>query len=43
MCKIAIAGGGWAGCAAAVRTAKLGIETVLVEKTDLLLGLGNVG
>ena len=38
MCKIAIAGGGWAGCAAAVRTAKLGIETVLVEKTDLLLG-----
>lgn len=43
MCKIIIAGGGWAGCAAAVRTAKLGLRTVLVEKTDLLLGLGNVG
>ena len=43
MCKVVIAGGGWAGCAAAVRAAKLGMETVLVEKTDLLLGLGNVG
>lgn len=43
MCKIIIAGGGWAGCAAAVRAAKLGLRTVLVEKTDLLLGLGNVG
>lgn len=43
MCKIIIAGGGWAGCAAAVRTAKLGLRTILVEKTDLLLGLGNVG
>ena len=43
MCKIVIAGGGWAGCAAAVRAAKLGMDTVLVEKTDLLLGLGNVG
>ena len=43
MCRIVIAGGGWAGCAAAVRAAKLGMETVLVEKTDLLLGLGNVG
>ena len=43
MCRIVIAGGGWAGCAAAVRAAKLGLETVLVEKTDLLLGLGNVG
>lgn len=43
MCRIIIAGGGWAGCAAAVRAAKLGLETVLVEKTDLLLGLGNVG
>ena len=43
MCRIVIAGGGWAGCAAAVRAAKLGLETVIVEKTDLLLGLGNVG
>ena len=43
MSKIVIAGGGWAGCAAAVGAAKQGMETVLIEKTDLLLGLGNVG
>lgn len=43
MAKIVIAGGGWAGCAAAVRCAKKGHEVVLLEKTDLLVGLGNVG
>ena len=43
MSKIVIAGGGWAGCAAAVGAAKQGMETVLIEKTDLLRGLGNVG
>lgn len=43
MCKIVIAGGGWAGCAAAVRAIKQGMNVVLIEKTDLLLGLGNVG
>ena len=43
MSKIVVIGGGWAGCAAAVRGAKRGHEVVLLEKTDLLLGLGNVG
>ena len=43
MSKILIAGGGWAGCAAAISAAKQGAEVTLVEKTDLLLGAGNVG
>ncbi|MCI7147971.1 MAG: FAD-dependent oxidoreductase [Candidatus Fimisoma sp.] len=43
MTRILIAGGGWAGAAAAVRAAKRGADVTLAEKTDLLLGLGNVG
>ncbi len=43
MKRILIAGGGWAGCAAAVSAAKQGTEVILLEKTDLLLGTGNVG
>ena len=43
MAKIVIAGGGWAGCAAAIRCVKAGHKVVLLEKTDLLIGLGNVG
>jgi len=43
MGRIVIAGGGWAGCAAAIRAKKLGHDVTLIEKTDLLLGLGNVG
>ena len=43
MGKIIVAGGGWAGCAAVIRARKLGHEVILLEKTDLLLGLGNVG
>ncbi len=43
MSKIVITGAGWSGCAAAIRAAKQGHEVVLLEKTDLLLGLGNVG
>lgn len=43
MGRIVIAGGGWAGCAAAVSAAKQGTEVILLEKTDLLLGAGNVG
>lgn len=43
MKKIIIAGGGWAGCAAAVRAKKLGCHVTLLEKTDMLLGCGNVG
>ena len=43
MAKIIIIGGGWAGCAAAVTAKKTGAEVILIERTDLLLGLGNVG
>lgn len=43
MYKAVIIGGGWAGCAAAVAAKKAGADVVLLEKTDLLLGLGNVG
>ncbi len=36
-------GGGWSGCAAAMTAVRAGAEVTLLEKTDLLLGLGNVG
>lgn len=41
--KVIIIGGGWSGVAAAVSAKKAGAEVHLYEKTDLLLGLGNVG
>ncbi|UZW16176.1 FAD-dependent oxidoreductase [Clostridium pasteurianum] len=41
--KVVIIGGGWSGCAAAITAKKSGAEVELYEKTDLLLGLGNVG
>lgn len=41
--KIIIIGGGWSGCAAAIAARKAGAEVEIIEKTDLLLGLGNVG
>lgn len=42
--KVVIIGGGWAGCAAAISAKKAGAEDVAIyEKTDMLLGLGNVG
>lgn len=43
MTKVIIIGGGWSGCAAAVAAKKTGIQVQLIERTDLLLGLGNVG
>ncbi len=43
MIKVIIVGGGWAGCASAITAKKAGAEVHLYEKTDLLLGLGNVG
>lgn len=43
MYKVVVIGGGWSGCAAAVAARKAGAEVTLLEKTDLLLGLGNVG
>jgi len=41
--KVIIIGGGWAGCSAAISAAKTGAEVEIYEKTDMLLGLGNVG
>lgn len=43
MYKIVVIGGGWSGCAAALAARKAGAEVTLIEKTDMLLGLGNVG
>ncbi|RDY25210.1 FAD-dependent oxidoreductase [Romboutsia weinsteinii] len=43
MAKVVIIGGGWAGCAAAIAARKAGAEVTVLERTDLLLGLGNVG
>jgi predicted CoA-binding protein len=40
---VVIIGGGWSGCAAALAARKAGAEVTLLEKTDMLLGLGNVG
>ncbi|WP_331478034.1 FAD-dependent oxidoreductase [Terrisporobacter hibernicus] len=43
MAKVVVIGGGWAGCAAAISASKAGSQVVILEKTDLLIGLGNVG
>ncbi len=43
MASIVIIGGGWAGCAAAVAASQAGADVLVLEKTDMLLGLGNVG
>lgn len=34
-------GGGFAGCAAAIAAKKAGVDTILIERTDLLLAGGN--
>ncbi len=41
--SVVVVGGGWAGCAAAYSARLAGSETILVEKTDKLLGTGLVG
>ncbi|HOV78628.1 MAG TPA: FAD-dependent oxidoreductase [Bacillota bacterium] len=41
--SVVVVGGGWAGCAAAYASVVAGAETVLIEKTDMLLGTGLVG
>ncbi len=41
--KVIIIGAGWAGCAAAIEAKKFVDEVILLEKTDLVLGVGNVG
>ena len=41
MTTLVIIGGGWAGCAASIIAKKLGVHVILLEKTDMLIGLGN--
>jgi hypothetical protein len=41
--KVVVIGGGWSGCAAALAACNQGAETVLIERTDMLLGTGLVG
>ena len=43
MAKVVIIGGGWAGCAAAITAKKAGANVEIYERTDMLIGLGNVG
>lgn len=42
-CDILVAGGGLAGCAAALQAARRGKRTVLLEKSNILGGLGTLG
>ncbi|MBW2030226.1 MAG: FAD-dependent oxidoreductase [Deltaproteobacteria bacterium] len=41
--KVIVVGGGWSGCAAALSACKQGAETIMLERTDMLLGTGLVG
>ncbi|MDD3839631.1 MAG: FAD-dependent oxidoreductase [Clostridia bacterium] len=41
--KVVIAGAGWAGISAAIISAKKGMDVILIERTDMLLGTGLVG
>lgn len=43
MGKVIVIGGGWSGCAASIAAKKAGADVTLIERTDMLLGLGNVG
>jgi len=40
---VVVAGGGWAGCAAALAARRAGAEVTVLERTDQLLGTGLVG
>ena len=43
MAKVIVIGGGWAGVAAAITAKKAGASVTVIERMDILLGLGNVG
>lgn len=43
MVKVVVIGGGWAGVAAAITAKKAGAQVTILERMDILLGLGNVG
>ena len=40
---VIVTGGGWGGCAAALESARLGVRTILLERTDMLPGTGLAG
>jgi NADPH-dependent 2,4-dienoyl-CoA reductase/sulfur reductase-like enzyme len=42
-CDVVVAGGGVAGCAAALSAARCGMRTLLIEKSVLLGGLATLG
>ncbi|WP_201779690.1 FAD-dependent oxidoreductase [Oxobacter pfennigii] len=41
--KVVVIGGGWSGCASALTAKYAGADVTILEKTDMILGLGNVG
>lgn len=41
--KVIVIGGGFAGCQAAIQARKMKAEVHIIERTDMLLGVGNVG
>ena len=41
--KVIIIGGGFAGCQAAIQAKKMDADVHIIERTDMLLGVGNVG
>lgn len=41
--KVVVIGGGFAGCQAAIQARKMKAEVHIIERTDMLLGVGNVG
>jgi hypothetical protein len=43
MADVVVIGGGWAGVAAAITAKKAGAHVTIIERMDILLGLGNVG
>lgn len=43
MKRVVVIGGGWSGCASAIASKKAGADVLILERTDLLIGLGNVG
>lgn len=41
--KVVIIGGGFAGCQAAIQARKMKADVHIIERSDMLLGVGNVG
>lgn len=41
--KVIIIGGGFAGCQAAIQAKKMNSDVHIIERSDMLLGVGNVG